>query len=177
MRQKYRSPRRPAGLYLQYLNRLIEENRWKGTPAKDVADEEYWNIWRRNKPEPRGRTRGESVVEIDAGTIDGITHVLRCRSRLRGDNQLLVISETDDGRNWERETRPLFHPVAGRAAMKNRLSSCSKRAQGGARNKNCCWAARWCRWRHATLPVRRLQAVDIYGICSIGVQLRRGPLW
>jgi hypothetical protein len=66
-RQKYRSPRRPAGLYLQYLNRLIEENRWKGTPAKDVADEEYWNIWRRNKPEPRGRTRGESVVEIDAG--------------------------------------------------------------------------------------------------------------
>ena len=58
---KYRSPPRPAGPYLQYLNRLIEENRRKDTPAKDVADEEYWNIWRRNKPKPRGRTRAKAL--------------------------------------------------------------------------------------------------------------------
>ena len=40
-------PKRPRGLYMQYLDRLIEENRAKREaqglpPVPDVADDEFW---------------------------------------------------------------------------------------------------------------------------------------
>jgi hypothetical protein len=36
-------PPRPKGFYLDYLLRLIEENRRKGTPAPDIYDERLRN--------------------------------------------------------------------------------------------------------------------------------------
>jgi hypothetical protein len=44
-----RADKRPTGPYLAYLNRLIEKRHAQGKPpAPDVADDEYWNTWRKN---------------------------------------------------------------------------------------------------------------------------------
>lgn len=40
---------RPTGLYLQYLNRLIEKRRASGETLPDLHDDEYWDERRRNE--------------------------------------------------------------------------------------------------------------------------------
>jgi hypothetical protein len=56
-RQRYRSPERPRGLYImQYLDKLIEENRAKRREVPGVADDAYWQKRREHeamKDQPR----------------------------------------------------------------------------------------------------------------------------
>jgi hypothetical protein len=40
---------RPTGLYLQYLNRLIEKRRASGETLPDLHDDEYWEARRKAK--------------------------------------------------------------------------------------------------------------------------------
>ena len=49
-------PKRPRGLYMQYLDKLIEDNRRKGKHIPDVADDAYWQKRREDelmKDQPR----------------------------------------------------------------------------------------------------------------------------
>jgi hypothetical protein len=52
--QRWRhTPKRPTGLYLQYLNDLIAKREAKGLPPpKDATDQNYWDAWRKNNQMP-----------------------------------------------------------------------------------------------------------------------------